>query len=107
MIKVRAAAHFSSSQFGTFTPGEFLMLPVEIANRYAQSGLVTIENYESKPHAYKAPNPPLAAVREYPKTVATDLGGDEPSTLSQPAQASRSETAKVFRRVRRRKTDES
>ncbi len=107
MIKVRAAAHFSSSQFGTFTPGEFLMLPEDIANRYAQSGLVTLENYESKPHVYKAPNPPVAAVKDTPKTEATDLGGDEPSTLSQPVQALRKETATTFKRGRRRKADES
>lgn len=105
MVKVRATAHFSSSQFGTFTPGDSLVLPSDVANRYIDKGLV--EAYESKPYIQTPAIPTMAAVRQAPKIEATDLGGDEPPTSSQPDQVSPETTARVFKRGRRRKTDES
>jgi hypothetical protein len=107
MVKVRATAHFSSSQFGTFTPGEILVLPPDAANRYVEKGLVVMEPYESKPYIQTPSIPTVTAVKQNPKTEATDLGGDEPSTLSQQDQVSHEQTATVFRRGRRRKTDAS
>ena len=107
MVRVRAAAHFSSSQFGTFTPGETLTLPADVANRYIQSGLVTVEHYESKPHIQTPSLPTVATVKTTTKIEATDLGADVSSTLSQPVAVSPSETVPILRRGRRRKTDAS
>jgi hypothetical protein len=59
-IKVEAKMHFSSSAFGTFTPGEVFMLPVDVANRYAQQGFVSVHTYEIKPHA-EIPSIPMVA----------------------------------------------
>lgn len=95
LIDVIAKAHFENPQTGAVSRKQKLRIGKELAEYLSSLGLVDFVN------------PTQAAVREYPKTVATDLGGDEPSTSSQPDQASQSETAKVFRRGRRRKTDAS
>lgn len=60
MIKVEALTHFSSSSFGTFTPGELFMLPADVANRYAQQGFVKFNTYEIKPHAETPAIPTVA-----------------------------------------------
>jgi len=80
-IKVEAKAHFSSSQFGTFTPGEVFMLPADVANRYAQQGFVAIHTYEIKPHA------------EVPK-IPTVAGTVQPSSSSPAAPALPKRTSK-------------
>jgi hypothetical protein len=81
MLKVCAKAHFSSSQFGTFTPGEVFMLPADAANRYAQQGFVAIETYEVKPHV------------EVP-SIPTVAGTVQPSSSSPAAPVSRKRTLK-------------
>lgn len=59
-VKVKALTHFSSSQFGTFTPGETFMLPMDVAKRYADNGFVEFNMYETKPRN-EAPAIPTAA----------------------------------------------
>lgn len=95
LIDVVARAHFENPQTGAVSRKQKLRIGVQLAEYLASLELVDYLN------------PPKAAVREIPKTEATDLGGDEPSTLSQQAQVSHEQTATVFRRGRRRKTDAS
>ena len=95
LIDVIAKAHFENPQTGAVSRKQKLRIGKPLAEYLASLDLVDFVN------------PPQAAVREYPKTEATDLGGDEPSMSSQQAQASQPETATVFRRGRRRKTAES
>lgn len=59
-IKVKALTHFSSSSFGTFTPGEVFNLPLDVARRYAQNGFVEFNLYETKPQN-EAPAIPTVA----------------------------------------------
>jgi len=80
-IKVKAKTHFSSSSFGTFTPGEVFMLPADVANRYEQQGFVEIHIYEIKPHA------------EVPK-IPTAAGTVQPSSSSPAAPVSPKRTSK-------------
>jgi hypothetical protein len=65
LTKVRATAHFSSSQFGTFVPGEVFNLPYEVAQRYQQNAFV--EPYETKPHV-EIPSIPSIAGTEKPSS---------------------------------------
>ena len=70
-IKVQAKVHFSSSAFGTFTPGEVFMLPADVAERYMENGFVQKHTYEIKPRV------------EIPR-IPTEAGTEKPS-LSLPA----------------------
>ena len=95
LIDVIAKAHFENPQTGAVSRKQKLRIGKQLAEYLASLDLVDFVN------------PPQAAVREYPKTEATDLGGGEPSTLSQQDQVLPEPTATVFRRGRRRKTDAS
>ena len=95
LVDVVAMAHFENPQTGAVSRKQRLRISKQLADYLDSLGLVTFVN------------PIVTAVREYPKTEATDLGGDEPSTLSPQAPAALSETAKIFRRARRRKAGES
>ena len=84
-VKVQAKVHFSSSSFGTFTPGEVFMLPADVAERYMENGFVQKHIYEIKPHV------------EIPR-LPTEAGMEKPS-LSLPAgQASPKGTSKKPRK---------
>jgi hypothetical protein len=95
LIDVVATAHFENPQTGAVARKQRLRIGKQLAQYLDSLGLITFVN------------PIVAAVREYPKTEAVSLGGDEPSTLSQPEAVSQSETVPIFRRGRRRKTDAS
>lgn len=95
LVDVVAIAHFENSQTGAVARKQRLRIGKPLAQYLESLGLVAFVN------------PPVTAVKESPKIEATDLGGGEPSTLSPQAPVSQSETAKVFRRGRRKKTDES
>ena len=95
LIDVVAKAHFENPQTGAVARKQKLRITRVLAEYLASLDLIDFIN------------PRQAAVREYPKTEPEDLGGGEPSTLSQPDQVSPEPTAKVLRRGRRRKTEES
>jgi hypothetical protein len=95
LIDVVAKAHFENPQTGAVARKQRMRIDVHLAQYLEALGLIDYVN------------PPVAAVREYPKTEAVDLGGDVPSTWSQPEAASLSETVTTFRRGRRRKADAS
>lgn len=95
LIDVIARAHFDNPKVGAVTRKQRLRIGKDLAEHLAALDLIEYVN------------PPKTEVKEYPKIEATDLGGDEPSMLSQPDQASVEETATVFRRGRRKKTAES
>ena len=95
LIDVIAKAHFENPQTGAVSRKQKLKISKQLAEYLASLDLVDFVN------------PPMAAVREYPKTEATDLGGGEPSTLSQQDQVSQDKIATVFKRGRRKKTEES
>jgi hypothetical protein len=95
LIDVIARAHFDNPKLGAVARKQRLRIGKDLAEHLASLDLVDYVN------------PPKAVVVEAPRTEATDLGGDEPSMLSQQAPVSPDETATVFRRGRRRKTEES
>jgi hypothetical protein len=94
LIDVIARVHFENPKTGSVSRKQRLRIGKPLADYLAELGLVDFLN------------PPQAVVREYPKTEPESLGGDEPSTLLQPAQALPEATATVFRRGRRKKNSE-
>jgi hypothetical protein len=94
LIEVISLASFEDTRIGSVTRKQRLRISADLANYLHGIGLI------------KYVNPPQAVVIESPKTEATDLGGDAPQSLSQPEPASPSETVKVSRRGRRKKTGE-
>jgi hypothetical protein len=94
LIEVISRAHFEDTRIGSVTRKQRLRISADLADHLYGMGLIDYVN------------PPQAVVIESPKTEATDLGGDAPQSLSQPEPASQSETVKVFRRGRRKKTGE-
>jgi hypothetical protein len=95
LIDVVAKAHFENPQTGAVSRKQRMRIDVHLAQYLEGLGLIDYLN------------PPVATVREYPKTEAVSLGGDVSSTLSQPEAVSQSETVSILRRGRRRKTDAS
>lgn len=94
LIDVIARVHFENPKTGSVSRKQRLRIGKQLATYLADLGLVDFLN------------PPQAVVREYPKTEPESLGGDEPSTFVQPAQASPEATVTLSRRGRRRKTSE-
>lgn len=94
LIEVIAKVHFENNQAGSVSRKQRLRIGKPLADYLAGLGLVDFVN------------PPRAVVREYPKTEPASLGGDEPSTLLQPAQALPEATVTLSRRGRRRKISE-
>jgi hypothetical protein len=94
LIDVIARVHFENPKTGSVSRKQRLRIIKPLAEYLAGLGLVDFIN------------PPQAVVREYPKTEPESLGGDEPSTLSQPVQALPETIATPFRRGRRRKNSE-
>jgi hypothetical protein len=94
LIDVIAKAHFENPNLGAVARKQRLRIGKPLAEYLVGLELVDYAN------------PPKAVVTESPKTEAADLGGDEPSTSSQPDQASQEETVSTSRRGRRRKTGE-
>ena len=84
-IKVQAKVHFSSSAFGTFTPGEVFMLPADVAERYMENGFVQKHTYEIKPRV------------EIPR-IPTEAGTEKPSSSLPAGQASPKGTSKKPRK---------
>lgn len=95
LIDVIAKAHFENPNLGAVSRKQRLRIGKPLAEYLASLDLVDYVN------------PPQAAVKESPKIEATDRGGDEPSTSSQPDQAYEEAIVSPFRRGRRKKTDES
>lgn len=94
LIDVIARVHFENPKTGSISRKQRIRIGKPLADYLAGLGLVDFLN------------PPQAVVREYPKTEPASLGGDEPSTLLQPAQALTDTTVTLSRRGRRRKTSE-
>ena len=94
LIDVIAKAHFEDTRIGSVTRKQRLRISADLADYLFGMGLIDYVN------------PPQAVAIENAKTEATDLGGDEPQSLSQPEPALPSETVKVFRRGRRSKMGE-
>lgn len=94
LIEVIARTHFSDSRIGSVSRKQRIRIPKDVAEHLISLDLVEYLN-------------PIKAVVESPvKIEATELGGDEPSTLSQPEPVLQEETATLFRRGRRKKTSE-
>jgi hypothetical protein len=94
LIEVIAKSHFEDTRIGAVSRKQRLRIPKELAEFLVNLDLVDYIN------------PPLALVKQTPQIEATESGGDEPQSWSQPEQVSQSETVQAPKRGRRRKTGE-
>ena len=92
IIDVIAKAHFFDDRIGAVGRKQRMRIPKAVAEYLASIDLVDFVN------------PPVVATQETLSTDPVESGVEQPSVVSQPAQASQEETAKPSRRGRKKTT---